>query len=115
MGKINKVFSKSWKVLSDPRHLCTFTVNKKEINEPQAISNALYDFYQTLFKVWLSLSEESIQSPLDKVPLPKLDDNQALECEGIINKNELIKALTSMDNNKPPRYDDITKKNYLKF
>ena len=63
----------------------------------------------------MSLSEESIQSPLDKVPLPKLDHNQALECEGIINKNELIKALTSMDNNKLPRYDDITKKNYLKF
>ena len=69
----------------------------------------MYDFYQTLFKVWLSLSEESIHSPLDKVPPPKLDDNQALECEGII-KNELIKALTSMDNDKLPRYDDITKK-----
>ena len=43
------------------------------------------------------------------MPPPKLDDNQALECEGII-KNELIKALTSMDNDKLPRYDDITKK-----
>ena len=44
------------------------------------------------------------------MPPPKLDDNQAPECEGIINKNELIKALTSMDNDKLPRYDDITKK-----
>ena len=110
MGKINKVFSKSWKVLGDPRHLWTITVYKKEINEPQVISNALYDFYQTLFKVWLSLSEESIHSPLDKVPPPKLDDNQALECEGIINKNELIKALTSMDNDKPPGMAVLQKK-----
>ena len=35
--------------------------------------------------------------------LPKLNDNQALECEGVINENEVLKALTSMDNYKTPR------------
>ena len=62
----------------------------------------LYDFYQTLFRDKLSLSEESIQIFL-KVSLPKLNDNQALECEGVINENEVLKALTSMDNYKTPR------------
>ena len=65
--------------------LCTIIVNGKEINEPQAISNALYHFHQTFFKEKLFLSEESTQSFLDKVS----DDNQALECEGVINENEL--------------------------
>ena len=91
-----------------PRHLCTTIVYRTEINEPQAISNALYDFYQILFKEQLSLSEKSIQSFLDKVPLPNLNDNQVLESSPI-NENELLKALTSMDNDKRPGYDDITK------
>ena len=75
--------------------LCTIIVNRKEIHEPSAISNKLYDFYQTLFKEKLSLSEESIQSFLDKVSLPKLNDNQALECEGVINENKLLKVQLS--------------------
>ena len=32
-----------------------------------------------------------------KVSLPKLSDNQVLEYEGVINENELLKALNSMD------------------
>ena len=55
----------------------------------------MHDFYKTLFKEKLTISEESIQSIVDEVSLPKLIDNQALECE-----NELLKALTSMDNDK---------------
>lgn len=30
--------------------------------------------------------------------LPKLNDNQTLECEGVIKENQLLKDLTSMDN-----------------
>ena len=41
--------------------------------------------------------------------LPKLNDNQALECEGVKNENELLKALTSMDNDKTSGNDGITK------
>ena len=47
------------------------------------------------FKEKSSLSEKSLQSFLDKVSLPKLNDDQALECEGVINEHEFLKALTS--------------------
>lgn len=47
------------------------------------------------FKEKSSLSEKSLQSFLDKVSLPKLNDDEALECEGVINENESLKALTS--------------------
>ena len=67
-----QVFSKSWKVSSSPRSEHHYS-QWEETNEPQAIINALYDFYQTLFIKKLSLSEESKQSFLDKVPLPKLN------------------------------------------
>ena len=64
-GKINKVFSKSWKVMCREGSLRTIIVNRKE--------------------------------NFSKVSLPKLSDNQVLEYEGVINENELLKALNSMD------------------
>ena len=95
--------------------LRTIIVNKKEINDSQQINDALYNFYQTLFKEKLSISEECIQSFLDKVSLPKLNENQTLKCEGAITECELLKALTSMDNDKSPGNDGITKEFYIKF
>ena len=47
--------------------------------------------------------------------LPKLYENQTLKCEGAINECELLKALTSMDNDKSLGNDGITKEFYIKF
>ena len=49
--------------------LCTIIVNKKELNDSQQLNDALYDFYQTIFKEKLSFSEECRQKFLDKVSL----------------------------------------------
>ena len=95
--------------------LRTIIVNKKKINDPRQINDALYNFYQTLFKGKLSISKECIQSFLDKVSLPKLNENQILKCEGAITECELLNALTSMDNEKSPGNDGITKEFYIKF
>ena len=56
-----------------------------------------------------------MQSFLDKVSLPKLNENQTFKCEGAITECELLKALTSMDNDKSPGNDGITKEFYIKF
>ena len=56
-----------------------------------------------------SLSEECIQGFLNKVSLPKLNENQTLKYEGAISECELLKALSSMDNDKSPGNDSITK------
>ena len=61
------------------------------------------------------LSEKCIQSILDKMSLPKLYENQTLKCEGAINECQLLKALTSMDNDKSLGNDGITKEFYIKF
>ena len=47
--------------------------------------------------------------------LPKLNENQTLNCEGDITESELLKALTFMGNDKSPGNDGITKKFYIKF
>ena len=56
-----------------------------------------------------------MQSFLDKVSLPKLLENQTLKCEDVITECELLKALTSMDNDKSPGNDGITKELYIKL
>ena len=61
--------------------------NRKKLSDSQQINDALYNFYQTLFKEKLSISEECIQSFLDKVSLPNLNENQTLKCEGAISFN----------------------------
>ena len=46
--------------------------------------------------------------------LPKLNENQTLKCEGAIAECEILKALTSMDNDKSSGNDGI-KEFYIKF
>ena len=89
--------------------LLTIIVNKKKLIDSQRINDALYNFYQSLFKEKLSLSEKCIQNFLDKVSLLKLNENQVLKCEGGVTVSGLLKALTSMDNDKSPGNDSITK------
>ena len=98
--KSTKLFLNFEKYRTTQGCICTVIVNKKELNNFQQINDALYNFYQALFKEKLSLLEECIQSFLDKVSLPKLNENQTLKCEGAITQNELLKVLTSMDNDK---------------
>ena len=47
--------------------------------------------------------------------VPKLKEHQTLKCEGAITECELSNALTSMDNDKSPENDGITKEFYIKF
>ena len=49
----------------------------------------------------------------DKVSLSKLNENQTLKCEGA--ECELLKALSSMDNDESPGNDGITKEFYIKI
>lgn len=92
-GKRKKGFLNLQKYRAAQGSLRTIIVSRKEINELQ--KTTVFD--QTLFIQKLSLYEESNQSFLGKVPLIKLNDNQALESGGGINENEFLKALISMD------------------
>ena len=80
--KSTKFFFNLEKYCAAQRCLRTIIMNKKELNDSQQIHDALYNFYQTIFKEKFSMSEECIQIFLDKVSLPKLNENQTLKCEG---------------------------------
>ena len=48
------------------------------------------------------------------MPHPKLNENQTFKYEGAITESELLKALTSIDNDKSPGNNDIIKEFYIK-
>ena len=58
--KSTKFFLNLEKYRATQGYLRTIISNKKELNNSQQINDALYNFYQTLFKEKLSLSEEYI-------------------------------------------------------
>ena len=107
--KSSKFFLNLEKYRATQGYLRTIIVTKKELNGSQQTNDALYNFYQTLFKEKLSTSEECIQSFLDKMSLPKLNENQTFKFEVAITECERLKALTSIDNDKSPGNDGITK------
>ena len=51
-----------------------------------------------------------IEVYLENIPLPKLANEQTLSCEGIISSDEVFKSLKSMDNNKSPGIDGLSRK-----
>ena len=89
--------------------------NKIEVKNQSEINNEIYKFFKNLFKENLNTSKEVIFSFLENINLPALTNEQALECEGIINETELLKALKSMKNDKSPGNDRITKEFYEFF
>lgn len=61
------------------------------------------------FKEKSSLSEKSLQSFLDKVSLPKLNENRTIQWEGVTTESGILKTLPSIENDKSLGNDGITK------
>ena len=77
-------------------------VNEKEIISPEDINNEIYNFYKNLFTEKILTSKEKVDTFLNKMSLPKLDNQKAFSCAGSITETELLNALKSMSNDKSP-------------
>ena len=60
-------------------------------------------------------SKEKVDTFLNKMSLPKLDNQKALSCGGPITETELLNTLKSMNNDKSPGNDGLTKEIYETF
>ena len=58
---------------------------------------------------------DKIETYLKHIPLPKLANEQTLSCKGIISEDEVFKSLKSMENNKSPGNDALSKEFYECF
>ena len=63
----------------------------------------------------MQVQADKIDAYLDNIPLPKLTNEQTLSCEGIISEDEVFKSLKSIDNNKSPGNDGLSKEFYECF
>ena len=60
-------------------------------------------------------SKNKIEVYLEHIPLPKVTNEQTLSCEGIIPDDEVFKSLKSMENNKSPENNGLSKEFYECF
>ena len=89
--------------------------NNQEITDQNKIQNELLFFYETLFGNTSANTSEDCEYFLSEVFVPKLNYEDARICEGDLNELELLKALKSMQNNKSPGNDGLTKEFYETF
>ena len=75
-------------------------------------SQELHCFYKSLYAKKSVIEGDNVESLLNTLSIPKLKIEDANICEGNLSESELFDALTSMQNNKSPGNDGITKEFY---
>ena len=89
--------------------------NDNEINNPVEIRNELKNFYENLFKQKSSPLTSSLNSYLENIQLPLINNEMFLDCEKEFALDELFLSMKSMENGKTPGNDGITKEFYETF
>ena len=87
-------------------------INQDEITDQDEINKQIVSFYQSLFSSKVQNQTDKIEACLELMPLPKLTNEQALSCEGIISEDEVFMILKPMENNKSPGNDGLSKECY---
>ena len=90
-------------------------INQDEFTDQDKKNKQIFSFYQSLFSRQVQVQTGKIDAYLDNIPLPKLTNEQTLSCEGIISEDEVFKSLKSIDNNKSPGNDGLSKEFYECF
>ena len=97
------------------RQVRKIIVNDQEIADPNKILSEIRIFYESLFKKGNSKPPSQINSFLDKVQLPKLTITESNECDNELSEKELYISLMSMQKNKSPGNDGLTKEFFVAF
>ena len=62
-----------------------------------------------MFSRKVQIQTDKIEAFLENIPLPRLINEQTLSCEVIISEDKVFKSLKSMENNKSPGNDRLSK------
>ena len=79
------------------------------------IQHELRMFYEQLFRKTICNANSKIASFLDNISLPVINNDFFNLCENDLTEDELLISLKSMQNNKTPGNDGLTKKIYETF
>ena len=94
------------------RHLID---DEKDITDIKEINACICKFYKNLFKKNASKLDSEKESFLNNIALPNLTSKCFDVCESEITEKDLITALKTMFNGKPPEHDGLTKQFYEHF
>ena len=90
-------------------------IEEKELREQNEINNNIFTFYQNLYSKQIDFKQNDLINYLDKISLPSLSNGQKLICDVITTGKEIYDALKSMENNKTPGNDGLSKEFYEVF
>ena len=86
-----------------------------EVTEPKFVLKYIKGFCSDLYKRRAFKTEEECFKYLESINMPQLNEFDSNRCEGIITKCECWDALSSMNNNKSPGNDGLSKVFYICF
>ena len=89
-------------------------INKegKIITDKVGICNIAVDFYKTLMTA-KPIDENKLQQVIDRNIDKRLSDDQKNSIEGLFTKEEILRAIKDMKNNKSPGIDGLTREFYI--
>ena len=115
LRKILQILSKPRKSRPIQGQVRTVICNDKETNDETETNNHVYYFFNYLYKETLYFSSNNPETYLNTISFPKLTKEKSKTFESGITEKELLIALRSMENNKLPENDGLTKKFYITF
>ena len=90
-------------------------IDDTEVTDQTCILNHIKDFYEELFKKREQKTTAKIKDFLNVIDVPKLSEDQVKLCEEDLTEKDLYKSLRSMQNDKSPGNDGLTKEFYETF
>ena len=97
-------------------HIRKLLINSNaEISKHSDIMNHIKEFYDSLYRRQSTKTEHDCLKYLHNVNIAQLSQSERESCEGLLTKRECWKALCSMNNNKSPGNDGLTKEFYICF
>ena len=113
--KSTKLFLNLKKHRAIQSQIHSLVINQDKITDQDEINKQIFPFYQSMFSRKVQIQTDKIETYLENLPLPKLINEQALSCEGIISEDEVFTSLESMENNKSLGSDGLSKEFYESF
>ena len=114
--KSTKFFLNLEKQRGNQNRIRKLIVNEKEINNETEILNQIKLFYETFFqKPSLKYSTDDINHFLNTLDIPMPSEDQIIICDIELTEKDLYDSMKSMENDKSPRNDGLTKEFYVTF
>ena len=113
--KSNKKFKNLEKQRGAQNTIKKLIIDDTEVTDQTCILNHIKDFYEALFKKREQKTTAEIKDFLNVIDVPKLSEDQVKLCEEDLTEKDLYKSLRSMQNDKSPGNDGLTKEFYETF